>query len=94
MHVHGNQLNPQLEMYAMMAAAKAEAKKEAERTRRKLVDAASALVGECDDCVVRLSGDREGEHHAGGQGGEHQDGQTQDERAGAANGEDVFSDWA
>jgi hypothetical protein len=80
-------------MYAQIAAAKTEAKKEAERTRRKLLNAESALVGEYDDCVVRLSGDGGSKEHAGGQGG-HTGGQRQDERAGTESGEDVFSDWA
>ena len=92
MHVHSNQFDPTLmQMYALHAAAKTEAKREAERTRRKLTEGAWALGCEYDDdCVVQLSGDGS-EEHAGGQG---QDGQRQDERAGSGSGEDVFSDWA
>jgi hypothetical protein len=98
MRVHGNQLDPNvLQMYAMQAAAKTEATREADRTRRKLLNAASALAGEHDDgvdCVVRLSGNGGDEEHAGGQGGESQGGQSQDERARVENGKDLFSDWA
>jgi hypothetical protein len=95
MHVHGNQLDPNaLQMYAMHAAAKTEAAKEAERTRRKLLNAASSLAGEySDDCVVQLSGDGGSKEHAGGQGGQSQDGQRQDERAGAGSSEEL-SYWA
>jgi hypothetical protein len=97
MHVHSNQFDPNLmQMYALHAAAKTEAKREAERTRRKLTEAAWALGGEYDDadCVVRLSGDGGGEERSGGRGGQSQDGRRQDERAGAGSGEDLFSDWA
>jgi hypothetical protein len=59
MHVHRNQFDPNLELSTINAAAKAEAKKAAERTRRKLLEAASALAGESDGYVVRL-GSREG----------------------------------
>jgi hypothetical protein len=97
MHVHGNQFDPNLlQMYALHAAAKTEAKREAERTRRKLAEGAWALAGEYDDvdCVVRLSGDGGSKEHTGRQGGQGQDGQRQDEHTGSGSGEDVFSDWA
>lgn len=94
MRVHGNQLDPNLlQVYAPQAAAKTKAKKEAERTRRKLLNAASALGGEYEDgadCVVRLSGDGEGAEHAGGQDREGQNRQVEGERAGAGSGEDVI----
>ena len=97
MHVHGNQFDPRIEMYAQLAATKTEAKREAERTRRKLLNAASVLAGEYAgglDCVVRLSGNGGGEEHEGGRGRETQDGQGQDEQAEVGSGEDVFSGWA
>ena len=95
MRVHGNQLDPNLlQMYALHAAAKTEAKREAERTRRKLTEGAWALAGEYDDCVVQLSRDGGSKERAGGQGEQSQDGQRQDERADAESGEDLFSDWA
>jgi len=95
MRIHGNQLDPNvLQMYALHAAAKIEAKREAERTRRKLTDAASSLGGEDDDCVVQLSRDGEREEHTSGQGGDAQDGERQGEPVDAECGEDLFSDWA
>ena len=94
MHVHANQFDPRIALYAQIASAKTEAQREAERTRRKLLYAASTLAGECDDCVVRLSGDGGNKEHGDKQGGESQDGQKQDERVGVGSGEDVFSDWA
>jgi hypothetical protein len=97
MRVRGNQLDPNLlQMYALRAAAKTEAKREAERTRRKLLNAASALAGECDDaadCVVRLSGDSSQEQ-ANRQNRQDQGGQKQDEQANSEMVEDSFSGWA
>ncbi len=58
MHVHNNQFDPNLQLGAVYAAARADAKKEAERVRNKLAQAASSLGGDYDeDCVVSLSGD-------------------------------------
>ena len=54
------QFDPNIQMNALYAAARAEAKREAERTRKKLRNFASALAGEYSDgtdCVVKLSGD-------------------------------------
>ena len=71
MHIHGNQLDPLNQMYALEEAAKSAAKQEDDRTRRKLLIAASSsLPGENEDCVVRLSGDEEGEHPPEAQGWE------------------------
>jgi len=61
MHIHSAQFNLDMQMYALSAAARAEAKQTAERTRKRLMNLASALAGEVDgepDCVVRLT--REG----------------------------------
>lgn len=60
MHPRNIQFDPNLQMNALYAAARAEAKKEAERTRKKLRTFASALAGELGDgadCVVQLTGD-------------------------------------
>jgi hypothetical protein len=60
MHVRNIQFDPNIQMNALYAAARAEAKREAERTRKKLRNFASALAGEYSDgtdCVVKLSRD-------------------------------------
>jgi hypothetical protein len=55
MHVHANQANPNVQLNNLYAAEKAEAKRETERTRKKLMEFASVLAGECGDaCVVKL----------------------------------------
>jgi hypothetical protein len=46
MHIHPNQVNPNLQLDATYAAEKAAAKAAAERTRRKLMESASELAGE------------------------------------------------
>ena len=60
MHGRNIQFDPNIQMYALYAAARAEAKREAERTRKKLRNFASALAGEYSDeayCFVKQSGD-------------------------------------
>jgi len=74
MHVHRNQFDPNLQLSYLGATAKAEAKKAAERTRKKLLEAASSLAGE--------SGDEEGYVvHFGGRGGSQED-ESQPDREG------------
>jgi len=95
MHIHGNQLDANLQVQALAAAAKAD-DKEAEHTRERLRKAAAALAGEADDaadCVVRLSGDDESQEQAG-QNQESRDRQETDPEAAPEGGDEVFSDWA
>ncbi len=56
MRVHMNQINANAQLDAMQAAQKAAAKREAARTRKKLMEFASEVAGEAEaeDCVVRL----------------------------------------
>lgn len=48
MRVHATQVNPYAQLDAMHAAEKAAAKREAAKTRRKLMEYASKLSGESD----------------------------------------------
>ena len=62
MHVHPSQINPHAQLDALYAAEKAAARREAARTRKKLSEFASKLLGELDPgdaCVVRLGSDQE-----------------------------------
>jgi len=75
MHAHNIQFDPIFQVNALYAAARAEAKKEAERTRKKLRNFASALAGEYndgEDCVVKLSEDyaSQGQTNQQNQGGQ------------------------
>ncbi len=91
MHVHGNQFDPMLQTNLLYAAEKAEAKREAERTRRKLLSAASALAGECEDAaVVSLSGDDSQQEQPNQRGQQDQ----QRDQADSDSPADLFSDWA
>jgi hypothetical protein len=56
MRVHQNQVNPYAQLDAMHAAQKAAARRQAERTRKKLLQLASESAGEADteSCVVQL----------------------------------------
>ncbi|MFZ0319377.1 MAG: hypothetical protein WAL56_09650 [Candidatus Sulfotelmatobacter sp.] len=62
MHIHPNQINPNTELDALYAAGKAAAKREAERTRRKLQEFAAKIAGENvsgEDCIVQLGPDED-----------------------------------
>jgi hypothetical protein len=61
MHVHGNQLNPNVAtLYAALAAESAARAKQAAEVRKKLISSASKLAGELgDDAVSFIGGDTE-----------------------------------
>jgi hypothetical protein len=94
MHIHPNQINANAQLDSLYAADKAAAKREAENTRRKLMEFASEIAGEAEsgeDCIVQL--------------GAHEEGQKQQKRRPASrkkqkepgNSEDEdnsISDWA
>ncbi len=92
MHVHPNQVNPNAQLDAMYAAQKAAAKREAERTRKKLFEFASELAAEMDEeaCVVQL-GSAQGEHREDAP----KKRQNRARKENAASGTESFiSDWA
>ncbi|MFZ0293046.1 MAG: hypothetical protein WAL52_05535 [Candidatus Sulfotelmatobacter sp.] len=96
MHVHPNQINPNMQLESLCAAEKAAAKREIERTRKKLLESASKLAGqaESEDCIVKL-GARDHEH-------EQQDGRKQKqsgrkkstEQLSSEKADNSISDWA
>jgi hypothetical protein len=64
MHIHPNQITANAQLDSLYAADKAAAKREVERTRRKLLQFASELSGEsesCEDCVVLEAHEDKGE---------------------------------
>lgn len=64
MHVHASQINPNAQLDALHSAEKAAAKKETERTRKKLSVFASALAGEASDaCLVKVGSNEESREH-------------------------------
>jgi len=92
MHVHGPHLNPDYQLNALNAAARAEARREAERTRKKLLSAASALAGEAgEDCIVSLKSRDDTDEEASQQGQHRHNGEPQS-RESADDG--PFSDYA
>jgi hypothetical protein len=93
MHVHPNQLDTNFQLNASYAVAKAEAKREAERTRKKLLNAASALADDTDAFVVQLNGDDAGEGQTNRQSHENPEKQK-DGDANLGSAEDPFSGWA
>jgi acyl-CoA reductase-like NAD-dependent aldehyde dehydrogenase len=64
MRVHANQINPNIQLDAMYAAQKAAAKRETARTRKKLMEFASELAGEAEDCIVELGSREESDPQA------------------------------
>ena len=95
MHVHINQFDLNAQIYNLSATARAEARLAAERTRNKLLNAASALAGEDDqavDCVVSLSEDNASEDRENQRNRQHH--RKHDEPANSEKFDNPFSDWA
>ena len=59
MHIHGNQMNPNISLDAAYAAQQAQAKREAEATRKKLLETASQLAAANEDCIVSIGSQQE-----------------------------------
>lgn len=97
MHVHPSQVNPNAQLDALYAAEKAAAKREAARTRKKLSEFASKLLGELDSgdaCVVRLGADEESQEQ-GKRENQRQGKRTEkQERGDARDADNSVSDWA
>lgn len=66
MHVRANQINPNAQLDAMYTAQKAAAKRETERTRKKLLEFASEVAGEAEgeDCAVKLGAREDSQEEA------------------------------
>lgn len=69
MRVHQSQINLNAQLDAMYAAQKANAKREAERTRKKLLDFASIMAGEAlsESHIAKFGEDSEGRGDQGHQ---------------------------
>jgi hypothetical protein len=98
MHIHGNQLNPNIQLNALDAAERAAAQREAAETRRKLRAFAAKVAGESgygEDCVVKLGTRQEPQYQTKQQNREAQN-RGKDLKAGAAAGNEdkSVSEWA
>lgn len=96
MHIHANQFNLNVDLYAANAAAMAGAKEAAEETRRKLISFASAMAGEVDDPadrVMKLNGDGERRDRSSENEEQDEDGGNAQAEQGDAEG-NPFSGWA
>jgi hypothetical protein len=91
MRVHQNQVNPNAQLDAMYAAQKAAAKREAERTRKRLVDFASELAGQADEeaCVVQF-----GPHEETREDARERRPDRKRSKESSDGAEDSISDWA
>lgn len=92
MHIHGAQMNSVSDLYAAYAAQKAQARLEAEATKKKLLESASRLASYREDYIVKLDG-RQGSgggqrKQSGQQGGSEQ---KEDKRE---DGASEVSEWA
>jgi hypothetical protein len=96
MHIHPNQINPNLQQDALYAAEKAAAKEQAERTRRKLMEFASEISGEVasEDCIVNLGEKDEGQEPEGRQKQKHASRNKSKEHVESEEAEGFVSDWA
>lgn len=96
MHVHPSQINPNAQLDALYAAEKAAAKREAARTRKKLSEFASKLLGELESgeaCVVRLGADEESEEQGKRENQQQSKGAEKQERGDARDADNSVSDW-
>jgi hypothetical protein len=96
MHVHANQSNPNIQLNTLYAAEKAEAKRETERTRKKLMEFVSMLSGEAGEaCVVKLAAHDDSEEQAKqNQPRENRSRKKQNESVNPEAGDFSISDWA
>ena len=97
MHIHPNQINPNMQLDGLYAAEKAAAKREVERTRKKLLESASKLAGQAEseeDCIVKLGSDDQ-EQKQQGQSRQKQSGRRKStEQLSSENADSSISDWA
>jgi hypothetical protein len=97
-HIRPSQLNPNIQLDAMYAAEKAAAKREAERTRKKLMESASKLAGESESgeaSIVEIGAREESREESSRQ--ERQDtadSQKPKDEADSQDAERYLSDWA
>jgi len=92
MHANDVKFDTDFQVNTLYAAAKVEAKKEAERTGKKLRNFASALAGDYndgEDCVVELSADDASQGQTNRQDQGDQNGEAKSDGAG-----DPSSYWA
>jgi hypothetical protein len=93
MRVHQNQVNPYAQLDAMHAAHKASAKREAERTRKKLFEIAAESAGEGDSGACAVSVKQNPEDGSGERqqspGGRKKQGSNEPDGV-----QDSISDWA
>lgn len=95
MHVHQNQMNPTAQLDAAYAAQKAAAKREAERTRKKLTEFASESDGASDAeaWVVKLGAREESDGEAKQQTHPRERKPKKQDRD-SEDAENAISDWA
>jgi hypothetical protein len=98
MRVHANQVNPYAQLDAMHAAEKAAAKREAAKTRRKLMEFASRLAGESDSgeaSIVKLGAREESQEQTKRQNQQKQGSpKKQPEEPDPGDADNSISDWA
>ena len=87
MRVHGNQVDPNIQLNGLYGAAKTEAKLAAERVRKRLSLEAASM--DAEDCVVSLSGEE-----AAGDEAQQQESRQQGEEKADEDGDGKFSGWA
>jgi hypothetical protein len=97
MHIHSNQLNPNMQLNAAEAAEKAAAQREAANTRRKLREFSAKVGGEAEfgeDCVVKLARREEAQGQTGSEQQNPRNGKKQKAEAATAGANDPVSEWA
>jgi hypothetical protein len=95
MHIHPSQINLNAELNALYDLQRAEAKRETDRTRKKLLDSALELEGDSDSYVVRLGEHAESEEQGSPENQqEERSRKNQEERRDPEGTDSSISDWA
>ncbi|MGA2813701.1 MAG: hypothetical protein ABSG16_20045 [Candidatus Acidiferrum sp.] len=96
MHIHSNQMNPNIQLDALEAAQKAAAQQEAANTRKKLREFSAKVGAESElgeDCVVKLGKREEPESQTEREQRNPKSGKKP-KNEGAAGAKDSVSEWA
>jgi len=92
MHIHGNRGNPKSELDAAYAAQQAARKREAEATRKKLLESATRLAAGNEDCIVSIGAPPEDAQDQAKQQNQREQGRKEDAEENEVGRH--LSDWA
>jgi hypothetical protein len=95
MHVHANQLNPNMQLNSVYSAERTAAQREAANTRKKLLDSASQVAGDAEEaCIVNLGEREESKEQKRRQNLPRRSKAAKRDETGEGDADSSISDWA